>query len=426
MNKERLKEILQKQWELALQRLTKGAVPRSLTIDNELENPEVTIISGVRRCGKSLYLTQLKKKYEKEFASLLVEFDDPALLDFEGSDFTHLLDICTELNPHASRKLLLLDEIQNVKEWEKWIPHLAKDRSVKIVVTGSNATLLSSELATLLTGRHRTYEMTPLSYQEILGSLTATNRASNVLDSDLLSAYDRYFKFGGFPRSFVDQDASILPQYFTDIIERDVIARHGARLTRPLKELSRILCSDNTRLINRSRMAKTLGIKDNGTIQRYTRWLEDCYLFNEIKGFSPSVKKQIRSNPKFYSVDPTLARMSAFSLMGGEGAFLENIVYLELRRRGYEIHYWKAESDEAEVDFIARKAGHATIGVQVSLTVIDEKTLQRELTGLGLLKKELGITDLMLITKMDPQREIMSNGAHVPIVPFTVWGRGES
>jgi|GEM_PF-2018191 len=166
---------------------------------------------------------------------------------------------------------------------------------------------------------------------------------------------------------------------------------------------------------------KTLGIKDNETIKRYSQWLEESYLFHEIKSFSPSVRKQIRSNPKFYCVDPALARFNAFSVLGDEGAFLENTLYMELRRRGFEVHYWKSSSHAAEVDFIGRKPGHDPIAVQVSLSVADEQTFRRELRGLALINEELGINNLFLITAKDPARELTHDGVKVRIVPFIHW-----
>ena len=419
MEKERIRQILLKQERLSASFLNKPLAARTLDLAKELSSSEISIITGVRRSGKSLYLSQLKKQYEASFTTLLVEFDDPALEDFNARDFYNLVEICNDLAPSAmKKKLLLLDEIQNITGWEKHLIQIVKDPSIKIVVTGSNAKLLSSELATLLTGRHREHEMMPLSFKEVLQFDHPTLTIAQLSEDQLLAAYERYYTYGGFPKSYVDHDPTVLPQYFTDIVERDVIVRHGTRLKKPLKELSRVLCSDNTRLMNRNRLARQLGIKDDSTIKRYCHWLEECYLFYEVKGFSPSVRKQIRSNPKYYCVDPALARYSAFSVLGDEGSFLENMVYLELRRRGYEVHYWKAVDGTSEVDFIGRKAGGETLAVQVSLTVADESTLSREITGLLSLKSELGINELTLVTKNNPYQVKNFGGIRITIVPF--------
>lgn len=421
MEKETLKSIVRKQGELANHRLSRRSVSRELDITAELSNSEISIITGVRRSGKSMYLSQLKKRLEEHLAILSIEFDDPALEGFSGSDFQLLSDLCDELHPGAARRLYLLDEIQNVPGWERWLPQLAKDPTIKIVATGSNAKILSSELSTLLTGRHRSHEMTPLSLREIVAFDYPSIPLGNLSIEQLASSYERYFIYGGFPRALCETDASILPQYFVDIVERDVIARHGARLTRPLRELSRVLCSDNTRLLNRTNLAKQLGIKDAATIKRYCDWMEESYLFYEVKRFSPSVRKQMRSNAKYYCVDPTLARYSAFSLSEGRGAFLENIVYLELRRRGYDIHYWTSEDSNSEVDFVARKAGQNPLAVQVSLTTIDESTLERELRSLMAFHNQTGSRELLLITKEDPAQSISLGEVKVASVPFLTW-----
>jgi hypothetical protein len=129
----------------------------------------------------------------------------------------------------------------------------------------------------------------------------------------------------------------------------------------------------------------------------------------------------MRSNSKYYCVDPTLARYSAFSLSEGRGTFLENIVYLELRRRGYDIHYWTSENSSGEVDFVARKAGQNPIAVQVSLTTIDDSTLDRELRGLRAFHDETGSRDLFLITKQDPAQNLSIGEAKVTSAPFLTW-----
>jgi uncharacterized protein len=422
MDKEQLRQILSKQADLSAKSLQRPLALRDLDLSKELTTQEISIITGVRRCGKSLYLAQLKNQFAGKFASLLVEFDDPALADFEGADFNRLVEIVSESFPNSTlKKLLLLDEIQNIPRWEKWLIQIAKDPNIKIVVTGSNAKLLSSELGTLLTGRHQQHELSPLSFKEILRFDHPQVLSTALTQEQLLATYENYYTYGGFPRSYVERDPAVLPQYFTDIVERDVIVRHGSRLKTSLKELSRVLCSDNTRLLNRSRLAKKLGVKDDSTIKRYCHWLEECYLFHEVKGFSPSVRKQMRSNPKYYCVDPALARYSAFSVLGDQGSFLENMVYLELRRRGYELHYWRSTDGSAEVDFIGRRAGEKPIAVQVSLTVVDEATLYREISALTSLQKELGITEHLLITKADHAQVRKFDDTTIAIVPFLLF-----
>lgn len=422
MDRLKLSQVIHQQKIFAEQAPSRTVAERELDLSAEIEKPEISIVTGVRRCGKSSYLAQLYRHYQSRYSTLLVEFDNPALEGFGGADFLQLISLCDELSKSkSSKKLLLLDEIQNTVGWEKWLTQMAKDRTIKIVATGSNAQLLSSEIATLLTGRHSSHEMTPLSFREILRFEFPEHAACDLTEHQLLATYRKYHLYGGFPRAYIERDASVLPQYFRDIVERDVIVRHGSRLNRQLKELAQVMCTDNTRLMNRSRVAKALGVKDSETIKRYSRWLEESYLFHEIKGFSPALRKQIRSNPKFYCVDPAMARYSAFSVLGDEGAFLENSVYLELRRRGYELHYWSSDHKPAEVDFVGRKPGHDPIAVQVGFSIADESTLLREITGLVAIQKELGIQEVTLITANDTARDLDYEGTTIRIVPFLRW-----
>jgi predicted AAA+ superfamily ATPase len=416
-----LHRALANQW--SQQHTHRQSILRSLDLSQDLSKPEISIITGVRRCGKSSYLRQLAESARENFAVIIVEFDDPNLDTFQGSDFNLLIDYWEKLNPGDSRpRLYLFDEIQNVSNWEKWVLHIAKISSAKIVVTGSNATMLSSELGTLLTGRHSTHEMMPLSFSEVLHAARSQGEIAEGDSEELQKIYTRYEKYGGFPRAYIDQDISLLPRYLADFVERDIIARHGARLSRPLKELIKICCSSNTNEINRKRLALHLGIKDDATVKRYMSWFSDCYVFYEIKQFFSSVRKQLRSQSKIYFVDPALAHASAFSILGHDGAFLENAVFLELKRRGYELFYWKNTQTNAEVDFVARKAGEDLMAVQVSLDISDEKTLARELAGLSAVNLELGIKKLLLITRFGKDRQIEFNGCQIKISSFLSWG----
>jgi predicted AAA+ superfamily ATPase len=421
MDPNTLKHALSIQW--GVQRPDRRLIPRSLNLRDELKKPEISIITGVRRCGKSYYLRQLAESTKETYATITVEFDDPNLDNFQGSDFAQLIAFWEACHQGDSRpRLYLFDEIQNVPSWEKWVLHIAKNSGSKVVVTGSNSTMLSSELGTLLTGRHSTHEMTPLSFSEVAHTeITQDNKPCRESGS-LEQTYQRYQRYGGFPRAYIDQDLTLLPRYLADFIERDIIARHGARLSRPLKELMRICCSSNTCLINRKRIALQLGIKDDATVKRYMGWFSECYIFYEIKRFFASVRKQIRSQTKIYFVDPALAHASAFSVLGHDGAFLENAVFLELKRRGYELFYWKSEQTNAEVDFVARKPGEDLIAVQVSLDVGDEKTLARELKGLSAIHSELGIETLLLITRSEQEREIEFSGCSITLTSFLKWG----
>lgn len=410
MDKEQLRTALFFQWE----RPTRPLINRHYDFPLNIEQEEILILTGVRRCGKSSLLKLIAKEIEDSCESIIVEFDDPNLGSFEGENFQDIVEIWREkFGESSKKKVLFFDEIQLVEKWEIWILNLAKDPQYKIFISGSNAKMLSSELSTLLTGRHRSYEITPFHFKEI------SDLNLSEISEDLPNLYENYFKFGGFPRSYLEQDQSILNEYLNDIIERDIIARYGARLKRPLKELARFLCTNNTRLINRNKLASDLGVKDEGTIKRYCGWLEDVYLFQELKIFSFSSRKIARSSPKYYSVDPTFARVNGFSFERNEGAFLENMVHNDLRKAGYEMGYYQSNgTNKCEVDFVARKGGRNPMAIQVSLSIQDEKTLERELQGLIAVAEEFRIKDLFLITKSDVEREIRKGDRRIEVCSY--------
>lgn len=407
MDKLDLHTILTSQWN----RPQRAILDRKLWFELGLDTPEIVIITGVRRSGKSTLLRLIANQIKESCDAIFVEFDDPNLELFKGKNFEDLVPIWQEnYGLSSKKKVFFLDEIQLISGWEKWITHLAKDPRNKLFISGSNATMLSSELSTMLTGRHRSYEVTPFHLSELI-SLEPTEAKADL--------YERYFQFGGFPRAYIDRDPKILNEYLHDIIERDVIARHGARLKRPLKELVRFLCTNNTKFVNRKKLAEELGVKDDGTIKRYCDWLTEVYLFQELKKFSFSQRKVARSNPKFYCVDPAFARINGFSAENNEGAFLENLVYNDLRKAGYELGYFLSSgSSQSEVDFIARKGGSDPLAIQVSLTVRDEKTLEREVRGLLAVAREYQIKDLLLITKSDLPRELQHGESKINIIPY--------
>jgi predicted AAA+ superfamily ATPase len=400
-------------------------VTRLVAMQPYLNSPEVCVISGIRRCGKSTLLRQIAESLSASHNVFLLELDDPRLEKFEGNDFQVAYELWRQQTPQLhERTLFLWDEVQKESKWERWADHFSKRSLHKIIITGSNSKLLSYELSTYLTGRHFGFELWPLSFREIVAYRTSTDPSTIKPTTEqtilLRTLWGEYFSSGGFPRAFLDSSTHLLPQYLQDILEKDIIARYGTRLSSTLKDLARILCTDNTKLINRSKLTRHLGIKDQNTVRKYCDYLTECYVFFELKCFSFSLRKQQRSLSKYYCADPVLARSNSFTLSRNEGSFLENIVAVELRRRGFELYYWCSEEGGCEVDFIIRKPGNDAIAIQVALTIDAPETRERELRGLIAAHQELKISKLVLITLAHAE-EVTVGGAKIEIKSFLYW-----
>jgi len=371
---------------------------------------EASVITGVRRCGKSTLLKQIAKTLAPDSNLLYLSFDDPRLVTFESADFERLYEdwLSRPERIHGGLDFLIFDEIQLIEGWERWVNYLNKLTNTKLFVTGSNAQLLSSELSTLLTGRHIDLHVTPFSFAEIA---QAELGASSKLDGYDLTGHearaksrhllDKYLNVGGFPRVWLDQRTSLLTRYFADIVQRDILYRHRRIKKSYIEDLGSILASESTRLFNRSKIAKLLGLKDPVTVTKYVKSFLDTFLFEELRGFSPSVRNQLRSLSKFYCCDHAMARENGFRSALQSGAQLESMVFNELRRRSNaDIFYWHSKKDY-EVDFLMVDRRKPTIAVQVCETIADAETREREMRALNAARAELDVEECWLITKDD-------------------------
>lgn len=331
-----------------------------------------------------------------------MSFEDVRLVDFDVKDFQNAYDIWLELKPRSEEKhYFFYDEIQLVEGWERWIAQLEKNHNNIIFVTGSNSNLLSTEFSSLLTGRHQQLELYPMSLFEIPETEVIRDaKGSQEFDREqkikLKPILFDYFSGGGFPRAVLDRRTAILPQYFRDIILRDIVLRRKFKHEKKLLQLGRILMSENTKILNKSRLAEAIGVNDLSTLNDYLHAFEQAYLVFEIKKFDYSIQKQTRSHSKFYAVDTGLARHSGFVFSDNFGRALENLVFLTLKRRGYEVFYWHS-SDDYEVDFVCRTEDGRLSAIQVCVDSSDEEVFNREIRALFAAKEELKIEDLQLI-----------------------------
>ncbi len=389
MDKNRLKEIVLEQKE-SFQRdfeVVQRKIPKKI-----IESAKITVVTGIRRCGKSTLLRQIAKFYN---SYNYINFEDERLLDFHFGDFNLLLEVFMELNEDA--EAFFFDEIQNISGWERFCRRLFTDGH-KLFVTGSNANLLSSEIATSLTGRNIHTELFPFSFREFL-EYKGVKLKETILTKDrakLSRMLEEYITFGGFPEILKSGDYQELNQLYQDILIKDLIVRLQIRDVKDFRELSLYLLSNVAKKISFNNLKNLLNFSSASKVKNYVDALGEAFLFFTVSKYDPSVKKQIRNEKKIYCIDSGLINATAFRFSREEGRILENIVFLELKRRGKEIFY---EEDKTECDFLIKEGLNITAAIQVSVSLADEATRQREINGLLDAMKKYDLPDGLLLTK---------------------------
>lgn len=372
--------------------LEKG-LKRALVDSIDFTVPHAIILSGIRRCGKSTLLRQLMKKSANYF-----NFEDPRAIEFTIADFEKLDNIFVELGGDS----YFFDEIQNVDRWEIFIRNLC-DQKKKCLITGSNASLLSKELGTKLTGRHITYELFPFSYKEYLAF---TKRKSSA------KTFEVYLEQGGFPEYLTYNKIEMLQELFRDIIIRDIAVRLKLKEIKTIQELARYLISNAGKEYSYNKLTKHFALGSVNTVISYIAQLEDSYLLFTVPRFSYSYKKQLINPKKTYCIDSGLARANSATFTQDKGRMLENAVYMHLRRQTKDIFYFK---ETKECDFIVNK--DRAIQVCYELT---EENKEREIQGLQEAMNQLKIKKGAIIT-LNQEELINNDGYVIKIIPVWKW-----
>lgn len=331
---------------------------------NEIEVYDnfVILITGVRRAGKSTMMLQLMNKNLQN--SLFLNFEDPRLAGFEMTDFQRLDSIIKERNV----KQLFFDEIQIFEGWELYVRQKL-DEGYKVVVTGSNASLMSRELGTKLTGRNLPYELLPFSFSEFLKFKELESNSS---------ATEKYLADGGFPEFLITGNGLVLQRLLIDVLNRDIAVRYGIRDVNSLFQLAVYLISNIGKPVSATKMKDLFGLKSVSAITDYFSHLENSYIVQFLPKFSYSVKTQIRNPRKVYVIDLGLFTHNSIVFTEEKGRRLENAVYLHLRRKYQEIYYF---NEKKECDFVAIQKGKAAEVVQ-SCYEITADNMKREFDGL--------------------------------------------
>lgn len=342
----------------------------------------IKVVSGVRRCGKStlfeLFKQELLASGVKANQIISINFED---LEYEPLQEYHALHeyIVERLIPDIPM-YVFLDEVQHVVQFEKVVGSLFVKPNVDIYITGSNAYFMSSDIATLLTGRYVQVEMLPLSFKEFHSAYSQ----QNLSDMDI---YNLYIEHSSFPRLVHVEDDESIDEYLESILNtvvlKDIVTRLKITDVPLLLDIIKYLLANIGSLINPTKIANTLtsyGRKtDNKTVEKYLQGLKDGLLIYEVNRFDVKGKALLQRNAKYYVVDSAFRKFLLSRTDSDRGHILENIVYLELIRRGYRVYVGHLQN--GEIDFVAKKP-HRLEYYQVSYTVMEDTTLRRELSPL--------------------------------------------
>ena len=342
----------------------------------------IKVVSGVRRCGKStlfeLFKQELLASGVKANQIISINFED---LEYEPLQESHALHeyIVERLIPETPM-YVFLDEVQHVPQFEKVVGSLFIKPNVDIYITGSNAYFMSSDIATLLTGRYVQVEMLPLSFKEFHSAYSQ----QNLSDMDI---YNLYIEHSSFPRLVHVEDDESIDEYLESILNtvilKDIVTRLKITDVPLLLDIIKYLLANIGSLINPTKIANTLtsyGRKtDNKTVEKYLQGLKDGLLIYEVDRFDVKGKALLQRNAKYYVVDSAFRKFLLSRTDSDRGHILENIVYLELIRRGYRVYVGHLQN--GEIDFVA-KMPHRLEYYQVSYSVMDDTTLRRELSPL--------------------------------------------
>ncbi|MBU0570689.1 MAG: ATP-binding protein [Candidatus Omnitrophica bacterium] len=419
MDKNILKEILLEQKEL-LQSKEQGVERTELrTVQRYIKVPHVVVISGLRRSGKSTLLLQIMEAYFDNNV-YYCNFEDERLTDFTSKDFNMLYETFLEL--FGENKVFFFDEIQNIKGWEVFVRRMY-DAGNKIFVTGSNASMLSKEIGTRLTGRYVPIELYPFSFHEYLLFNKVEVDDKSLLLTKKRATLKRYFNSyldkGGIPEYLKYEERDTLSTLYKDIIYRDIVSRYEVRDIRALRELSVYLLSNTGTLISYNRLKDMLGLGSSHTVKNFIEYLENTYLINTLPMFSYSVRKQIKNPRKTYAIDIGLLKIASVHFTENKGRFLENLVLIELRRRQKEVYYYKTENG-LEVDFVIKEGAKISDVIQVTQGLSNKATKEREINSLLGALKELKNKEGIILTENDEDEFIVDNKA-IKVVPIYKW-----
>ena len=398
-----------------------------------LEGVEKVIsIYGVRRSGKSFLLRQVARELSEKLGKnnvLYVNFEEVRFGSNDVSMLVEIYDAYREFIRPDKKPLLILDEVQEIREWERFVRSLHEKNEARIIVSGSSARLMSEDLATLLSGRDIPVEVFPLSFREFLefrGVGVGGERDAIIKKFEIIRNLREYLEFGGFPEVVLEGDEerkkAILRRYFETILVKDVERRFRVREREKLEFLANFYMTNISSPVTYTSISKILNIPRK-TVERFSSYLATSRALFFINRFSPTLKEQERAARKVYSIDTGMSNAIGFRIFENYGKTMENVVAVELLRRSstspvVRIYYLKI--DGREVDFVVKEGVRIKQLIQVSYASSMGEINRREIDSLLKASEELRCSDLIVIT-WDLEDRITVDGKVVKLVPLWKW-----
>lgn len=396
---------------------------------------KIIVISGVRRSGKTVLTRQIVNHLIEEgqdvLSTLIINFEEPLFseeLDLKFLQNTY--DAYIEIMQPSMQPVVILDEIQEIPKWEKFVRSLQERNEARIIVTGSSSALMSGEFSTVLTGRTLEISMLPLSFKEMLdfyGMELSTPRDMILKKDEIMRNLGIYEEFGGFPEVVIETDDelkfTIIRMIYEDILFKDIVKRWSIRKIDKLEFLGAYYLTNISSPITFSKISKFLKIPVK-TVESYSKYLEASNLIFFIKRFSFSLKEQENSPRKVYSIDTGLANSAGFRFQVNHGKFIENTVAAQLLRKKLDnplidVYYWK-DYQHREVDFVLKEGLKVKQLIQVCYDIDDPDTKERELKAIEKASKELECDNLLVIT-WDYEGEEEYKEKRIEYTPLWKW-----
>lgn len=385
-----------------------------------LKLPHCLIIAGIRRVGKSTLLLQIMNSYFGE-NFYYFNFEDERLVNFTAEDLGLLYEVMIEF--YGENKTFFFDEIQNIKGWETFIRRMM-EKNYKFILTGYNATLLSKELGTKLTGRYILSTLYPFSFKEFLKFKEYPFSEKDLFITEkkvkIKKYFDEYLKSGGMPEYLkYDFNSEILQRLYEDIIYRDIAARYRIKDIKTLRELALYYLTNMTGEISYNKLKNTYKTGSVNTIKNYTEYLENSFLVDILNIFSYSIKQQAIAPKKVFCIDNGIADSISFAFSDNMGKYLENLVYIELKRRGKTLYYYKTKNNNS-IDFAIKSGNKISQIIQVCFDIGNEKTRGREIKSLNQVMDELALKESLIVT-YENEEIIKTNNKLIKIIPAYKW-----
>lgn len=413
---DQIRSMLLEQFDAFWQRDTGIEREKLVGVKQAAPLPHAVIVSGLRRVGKSTLLAQMAHQLGRDVFYYL-NFEDDRFLGFRAEDADGLYQMLVEI--FGDRKIFMIDEIQNIPGWEHFVRRFM-DLGLKFYITGSNASLLSRELGTRLTGRYVPIELFPFSFQEVLRfrgePVPNPQRMTSVERAQLKGSMSIYLQSGGIPEALKYPQLPLLRTLYDDVLYRDIAARYRLDAVTALKELAFYLMSNPASLVSYNKLKEQLKLGSVNTVSSYVDYMKNSWLLFTLNLYDFSVKRQQIAPKKVFCIDTGLANTVGFHFSPNTGRLLENLAFLALRRQTRDIYYYTTPAG-FEVDFYLPEQRQL---VQVAQSLENPSTREREIRALEDGIEGVRAASVLILTDAN-ERGIEINGVPVEIRSLAEW-----